>query len=210
MHEASEKADNSGRKASARKVATRSTEDRAFHVSVENGKIVLDPLVSGMLGDSVSLEDVLFAGEGDDPQSTDGLAISAEIVAQAKADKVTVFKKKRRHNYRRKRGHRQQLTILKIVAIGDRKAVKKALEEVAGESSDQPSMSTTIAVLDDTRELEALAQELNSAAVRMEEHLDRAIGAVRAALDPKCEAASRKRYEAEFAGTGHLLLAGLG
>ena len=62
--------------------------------------------------------DVLFAGDGGELKSTDGLTVSAEIIAQAKADKVTVFKKKRRHNYRRKRGHRQQLTILKIVAIG--------------------------------------------------------------------------------------------
>ena len=55
-----------------------------------------------------------------------GLTVAAEIIAQAKADKVTVFKKRRRHNYRRKKGHRQQHTILKIVAIGDHKAEKKA------------------------------------------------------------------------------------
>ncbi len=58
--------------------------------------------------------------------ATAGLIVGAEIVAQAKADKVTVFKKRRRHNYRRKAGHRQQLTILKIVSIGDKKADKKA------------------------------------------------------------------------------------
>ena len=48
-----------------------------------------------------------------------------EIIAQAKADKVIVFKKKRRHNYRRKAGHRQQHTILRILAIGDEKAQPK-------------------------------------------------------------------------------------
>ncbi|MEO7786884.1 MAG: bL21 family ribosomal protein, partial [Sphingomicrobium sp.] len=56
----------------------------------------------------------------------DGLTVGAEIIAQAKADKVTVFKKRRRHNYRRKAGHRQQHTILRIVSIGDTKAEKKA------------------------------------------------------------------------------------
>ena len=61
-----------------------------------------------------------------DLKSTDGLTVAAEIVAQAKADKVTVFKKRRRHNYRRKKGHRQQHTILKIVAIGDHKQPEKA------------------------------------------------------------------------------------
>jgi large subunit ribosomal protein L21 len=88
-------------------------------------KIVVEKL-AGAAGDTVTLSDVLFAGDGGESKPTDGLTVSAEIVAQAKADKVTVFKKKRRHNYRRKRGHRQQLTILRIVAIGGKKAEKKA------------------------------------------------------------------------------------
>ena len=50
--------------------------------------------------------------------SVEGFVVAAEIVAQAKAEKVIVFKKRRRHNYRRKNGHRQQHTILKIVSVG--------------------------------------------------------------------------------------------
>ena len=88
-------------------------------------KIVVEKL-AGEAGDSVDLTDVLLAGEGSDLKSTAGLIVAAEIVAQAKADKVTVFKKRRRHNYRRKAGHRQKLTILKIVSIGGKKAEKKA------------------------------------------------------------------------------------
>jgi len=88
-------------------------------------KIVVEKL-AGNAGDSVDLTDVLLAGEGSDLKSTAGLIVAAEIVAQAKADKVTVFKKRRRHNYRRKAGHRQQHTILKIVSIGGKKAEKKA------------------------------------------------------------------------------------
>ncbi|HYI48421.1 MAG TPA: 50S ribosomal protein L21 [Allosphingosinicella sp.] len=87
-------------------------------------KIVVEKL-AGEAGDTISLDDVLLAGEGGDLKSTAGLVVAAEIVAQAKADKVTVFKKKRRHNYRRKRGHRQQLTILKILSIGGKKAETK-------------------------------------------------------------------------------------
>ncbi len=82
-------------------------------------KIVVEKL-AGEAGDTIQLGDVLLAGEGSDLQPTDGLTVSAEIVAQAKADKVIVFKKRRRHNYRRKKGHRQQHTILRITAIGDR------------------------------------------------------------------------------------------
>jgi large subunit ribosomal protein L21 len=84
-------------------------------------KIVVEKL-AGEAGDTVTLGDVLLAGDGGELRSTDGLTVSAEIIAQAKADKVTVFKKKRRHNYRRKRGHRQQHTILRIVGIGEEKA----------------------------------------------------------------------------------------
>ena len=87
-------------------------------------KIVVEKL-AGEAGDTITLSDVLLAGDGGELKSTEGLTVSAEIIAQAKADKVTVFKKKRRHNYRRKRGHRQQHTILKIVAIGEQKAAPK-------------------------------------------------------------------------------------
>lgn len=80
-------------------------------------KIVVEKL-DGAAGDTVSLGDVLLAGEGADLKSVDGLTVSAEIVAQAKGEKVIVFKKRRRHNYRRRNGHRQQHTILKITAIG--------------------------------------------------------------------------------------------
>ena len=88
-------------------------------------KIVVEKL-AGEAGDRVDITDVLLAGEGSNLLATAGLIVGAEIVAQAKADKVVVFKKRRRHNYRRKAGHRQQLTILKIVSIGDKKAEKKA------------------------------------------------------------------------------------
>jgi large subunit ribosomal protein L21 len=86
-------------------------------------KIVVEKL-AGNAGDTIRLSDVLLAGEGAELRSTDGLTVSAEIIAQAKAEKVIVFKKRRRHNYRRKNGHRQQHTILRITAIGDQKAEK--------------------------------------------------------------------------------------
>ena len=93
-------------------------------------KIVVERL-DGNAGDRITLGEVLLAGEGSNLKSTDGLTVAAEIVAQAKGEKVTVFKKRRRHNYRRKKGHRQQHTILKIVSIGDHKAEKKAAPKKA-------------------------------------------------------------------------------
>ena len=88
-------------------------------------KIVVEKL-DGEAGASISLTDILLAGEGSELKSVEGLTVSAEIIAQAKADKVIIFKKKRRHNYRRKNGHRQQHTILKITAIGAQEEKKKA------------------------------------------------------------------------------------
>ena len=80
-------------------------------------KIVVEK-IEGEAGASVTLGDVLLAGEGSELKAVDGITGAAEIIAQAKADKVIVFKKRRRHNYRRRNGHRQQHTILKIVSVG--------------------------------------------------------------------------------------------
>ena len=90
-------------------------------------KIVVEKM-AGEAGDTVSLGDVLFASDAGEVRAAAGLTVSAEIIAQAKADKIIVFKKKRRHNYRRKNGHRQQHTILKILAVGEAAAApaKKA------------------------------------------------------------------------------------
>ncbi|MGN6499334.1 MAG: 50S ribosomal protein L21 [Tsuneonella sp.] len=88
-------------------------------------KIAVEKL-AGDAGDTITLGDVLVAGEGETLADAAKVVVSAEIIAQAKSEKVVVFKKRRRHNYRRKAGHRQQMTLLRIVAVGDSKAEKKA------------------------------------------------------------------------------------
>jgi large subunit ribosomal protein L21 len=107
-------------------------------------KIVVEKL-AGEAGDSVTLSDVLLAGDGGELKPTDGLIVAAEIIAQAKADKVTVFKKRRRHNYRRKAGHRQQLTILRIVSIGGKAPAKKADKaEAAPAPAEKPAKAAKV------------------------------------------------------------------
>jgi large subunit ribosomal protein L21 len=104
-------------------------------------KIVVEKM-DGKAGDKVTLGDVLLAGDGGNLKSTSGLTVAAEIIAQAKGDKVTVFKKRRRHNYRRKQGHRQLHTILRIVAIGDHKHVPakaEAAEKPAKAAKPEPA-----------------------------------------------------------------------
>ncbi len=77
--------------------------------------------IDGEAGDTVSLGDILLAGDGGETKSADGLVVSAEIIAQTRGEKVIVFKKRRRHNYRRRNGHRQSLTLLRILAVGEAK-----------------------------------------------------------------------------------------
>ncbi len=108
-------------------------------------KIVVEKL-AGEAGETITLGDVLVAGEGSELRSTDGLTVSAEIVAQAKAEKVIIFKKRRRHNYRRKKGHRQQHTILRITAIGDHRAeTPKPAQQEAAPAADAQAIDTAAA-----------------------------------------------------------------
>ena len=87
-------------------------------------KIIVEKL-EGDAGAAITLGDVLLAGSGSELHSVEGLTVSAEIVAQGRGDKIIIFKKRRRHNYRRRNGHRQYHTVLKITAIGDHKAEPK-------------------------------------------------------------------------------------
>lgn len=86
-------------------------------------KIAVEKL-AGEAGDTITLGDVLLAGEGDSIADAAKVSVSAEIIAQARSEKVVVFKKRRRHNYRRKAGHRQSMTLLRITDVGE--GAKKA------------------------------------------------------------------------------------
>jgi len=80
-------------------------------------KIAVEKL-AGEAGETITLGDVLLAGKDGEVADASQIKVSAEIIAQAKSEKVMVFKKRRRHNYRRKNGHRQQMTLLRIVSVG--------------------------------------------------------------------------------------------
>lgn len=84
---------------------------------VAAGDVLSIEKIDGEAGDTVRIEDVLMAG---DKLGSESL-VMAEIVKQFRDDKVIIFKKHRRHNYRRKKGHRQYLTQIKITGIEDKK-----------------------------------------------------------------------------------------
>ena len=68
-------------------------------------------------GTTVTFEEVLKVGDKVGTPLVKGAKVTAEVVKQARGEKVIVFKKKRRQNYRRKKGHKQNLTIVKITEI---------------------------------------------------------------------------------------------
>ena len=76
--------------------------------------------LEGDVGSTLTLSEVLLVG-GDSPKTglplVAGASVEAEILEQGKGDKVIAFKKKRRKNTHRKRGHRQPFTKVKITAI---------------------------------------------------------------------------------------------
>ena len=79
----------------------------------QDAQLVVDRLAAEV-GARIDLE-TLLTGEGD--QLGDG-SVAAEVMSHVRGDKIIVFKKKRRHNYRRKNGHRSELTVLRILSLG--------------------------------------------------------------------------------------------
>jgi large subunit ribosomal protein L21 len=73
--------------------------------------------LAGEAGAEVVLDQVLLVGDKIGAPVVAGASVTATVVAQARGEKVIIFKKRRRQNSRRKNGHRQDLTILRITDI---------------------------------------------------------------------------------------------
>jgi large subunit ribosomal protein L21 len=88
---------------------------------VAKDDVIVVEKLAGEPGETIALSEVLMVGEGAEISAgtplVDGAAVDAELVEHRRADKIIVFKKKRRHNYRRKNGHRQHQTVLRITEI---------------------------------------------------------------------------------------------
>lgn len=86
----------------------------------KDDKIEVEKL-DGKEGDTINLEDILYVSDGKSIKVGEpvvkGAEVKAKLVAQKRGPKITIFKKKRRQNYRRTKGHRQELTVLQITDI---------------------------------------------------------------------------------------------
>ncbi|MBK6412785.1 50S ribosomal protein L21 [Sphingopyxis sp.] len=143
--------------------------------------------IDGEAGDTVSLGDVLLAGDGGEVKSADGLVVSAEIIAQTRGEKVIVFKKRRRHNYRRRNGHRQSLTLLRILAVGE---AKKAAPKKEAAAKTEAAPATEAKAAAPAKEAPAKAASAKDAAPKKE-------AAPKKAAAPKSEAAAEKAAPAK-------------
>ncbi len=84
---------------------------------VQKDSVIVIEKLAGNAGDKVSFDSVLMAGDKIGTPYVEGANVSGEIVKQTRGEKVIVFKKKRRHGYKRKQGHKQDLTVVKITAV---------------------------------------------------------------------------------------------
>ena len=106
--------------------------------------------LGGAVGSTVELADVLMVGDGARTEigapAVSSAKVVAEVVEQTRDAKLLVFKKKRRKNYRRLRGHRQQLTVLRIMDIlpGD-DVLAAAAEEEAPADADGAAAAEPVA-----------------------------------------------------------------
>jgi large subunit ribosomal protein L21 len=87
----------------------------------EKGKTVRLPLMEAEAGAKVTFDEVLLSSDGETIRAgtplVPGARVEAEVVAQGKEPKIYVFKFKRRKNYRRKTGHRQRYTEVRITDV---------------------------------------------------------------------------------------------
>ena len=113
------------------------TGGKQYKVAAED--IIEVEKLPGAAGDTVSLDEVLMVDDNGKltvgTPRVAGTVVNAEIIAQKKGDKVIIFKKQRRHRYRRKNGHRQELTVLKIQGIGKGSAKKAAAPKAAAKAA---------------------------------------------------------------------------
>ncbi|MBZ0163534.1 MAG: 50S ribosomal protein L21 [Notoacmeibacter sp.] len=106
------------------------TGGKQYRVAAED--VIEIERIAGDAGEIITISDVLMVGEGDKATIgtplVDGASVAAEIVEQNRGPKVISFKKRRRQNSRRKKGHRQLLTTVRISEIltGGAKPSKKA------------------------------------------------------------------------------------
>jgi large subunit ribosomal protein L21 len=111
---------------------------------VSPGELIKIEKMPGAIGDEVRFEAVLFVGEnaGSITNSiSEGVTVRGTIVDQNRNDKIIVFKFKRRKMYRRKSGHRQEMTAVRIEEIISAKSKVESPKEVVASKESKPTVA---------------------------------------------------------------------
>jgi large subunit ribosomal protein L21 len=151
--------------------------------------------LAGEAGDIVVFDEVLAVGEGGKAAvgapTVAGASVAARVIAQDRAGKILVFKKKRRHNYRRKNGHRQHLTVLRIEEIltDSKKPTVKAEKPKAAKGGDKPAAKPKAEEKPEAKESAAKQAEAKTAEAQPAE--------AKLADKPKAEAKPAEKPKAE-------------
>ena len=116
------------------------TGGKQYRVSKDD--VIAIEKLDGKAGDKIKFDEVLMLGEaGKEPKIGEpvvqGASVTAEVLDQARADKITVIKFRRRKNYHRTKGHRQHETVLKITDISAKAAAEKAAPKAEEAPSDE-------------------------------------------------------------------------
>ena len=111
---------------------------------VSAGDVILVEKIIGDSGSKVTFEDIIMMGEGSkihmEKNELKAASVTGEVIEQTRGPKLLVFKKKRRHNYRRKKGHKQDLTAVKIQSIDLKKTTVKTVPK---ETAKKPTETKT-------------------------------------------------------------------
>jgi large subunit ribosomal protein L21 len=109
--------------------------------------------IPGDAGDTIEFTDVLMVGGDAEPQvgapHIDGASVAAELVEHLRGQKIIIFKKKRRTTYRRKQGHRQELTKVRITEILTGGAKPKKAAKPVAKTDEKPAKATPAAKIND-------------------------------------------------------------
>ena len=129
------------------------TGGKQYRVSKDD--TILVERLSAEEGEQIILNDIIMLGDGDKvtigTPLVDGAGVSATVVRQTRGPKIIIFRRKRRKNHRRTQGHRQDLTLLKIIDIAEdakslktvKPAAKAAPKKAAASDASAKKAATT-------------------------------------------------------------------
>ncbi len=151
----------------------------------------------GEAGEQVVFDEVLLVGNGEDASIGNpvvgGASVAGEVIEQARGRKIIVFKKKRRKNHRRTKGHRQHLTLVRITEIltdGAKPSAKKATKKPAKKAEEDG------AAPDKDKAAKAKDAEAKAAPSKVAKDTSKAKEDTKAKADPAAERADAQTAEA--------------